>query len=115
MDPEPQRAGTVHGPRRRTCRLVLTREPELIGTDPFYPAFMAGIEAVISETGDGLMLQMSRPGDKVETYRRLAADQRVDGVFLTDLRQDDQAGTGDKSACPQSLSARSKRTPTCRR
>ncbi|MEN1889296.1 LacI family DNA-binding transcriptional regulator [Streptomyces mirabilis] len=75
--------------RARAVGLVLTREPELIGTDPFYPAFMAGIEAVISETGDGLMLQMSRPGDEVETYRRLAADQRVDGVFLTDLRQDD--------------------------
>ncbi|MFE5375470.1 LacI family DNA-binding transcriptional regulator [Streptomyces mirabilis] len=75
--------------RARAVGLVLTREPELIGTDPFYPAFMAGIEAVISETGDGLMLQMSRPGDEVETYRRLAADRRVDGVFLTDLRQDD--------------------------
>jgi DNA-binding LacI/PurR family transcriptional regulator len=76
--------------RARAVGLVLTREPELIGTDPFYPAFMAGIEAVISETGDGLMLQMSRPGEEVETYRRLAADRRVDGVFLTDLRVDDQ-------------------------
>jgi DNA-binding LacI/PurR family transcriptional regulator len=35
------------------------------------------------------MLQMSRPGDEEETYRRLAADRRVDGVFLTDLRVDD--------------------------
>jgi DNA-binding LacI/PurR family transcriptional regulator len=75
--------------RARAVGLVLTREPDLIGTDPFYPAFMAGIEAVISETGDGLMLQMSRPGDEIETYRRLAGDRRVDGVFLTDLRLDD--------------------------
>ncbi|MGW0080144.1 LacI family DNA-binding transcriptional regulator [Streptomyces sp. NPDC003393] len=75
--------------RARAVGLVLAREPELIGNDPFYPAFMAGIEAVISETGDGLMLQMSRAGDEVETYRRLAADRRVDGVFLTDLRVDD--------------------------
>ncbi|MEU6579005.1 LacI family DNA-binding transcriptional regulator [Streptomyces sp. NPDC046805] len=75
--------------RARAVGLVLTREPELIGTDPFFPGFMAGIETVISETGDGLMLQMSRPGDEVETYRRLAADRRVDGVFLTDLRVDD--------------------------
>jgi DNA-binding LacI/PurR family transcriptional regulator len=75
--------------RARAVGLVLTREPDLIGTDPFFPAFMAGIESVISETGDGLMLQMSRPGDEVETYRRLAADRRVDGVFLTDLRVDD--------------------------
>jgi DNA-binding LacI/PurR family transcriptional regulator len=75
--------------RARAVGLVLTREPELIGSDPFYPAFMAGIESVISESGDGLMLQISRPGDEVATYRRLAADRRVDGVFLTDLRVDD--------------------------
>ncbi|GAA3830340.1 LacI family DNA-binding transcriptional regulator [Streptomyces chiangmaiensis] len=75
--------------RARAVGLVLTREPDLIGTDPFYPAFMAGIESVISETGDGLMLQMSRPGDEVEIYRRLAADRRVDGVFLSDVRLDD--------------------------
>ncbi|MET7310253.1 LacI family DNA-binding transcriptional regulator [Streptomyces sp. NPDC005571] len=73
--------------RAHAVGLVLS--PDLIGTDPFYPAFMAGIESVISETGDGLMLQMSRPADEVETYRRLAADRRVDGVFLTDLRLDD--------------------------
>ncbi|MFF2847535.1 LacI family DNA-binding transcriptional regulator [Streptomyces sp. NPDC058001] len=75
--------------RARAVGLVLAREPELIGTDPFFPAFMAGIETVISETGDGLMLQMSRPESEVDTYRRLAADRRVDGVFLTDLRADD--------------------------
>ncbi|MBV2353946.1 LacI family transcriptional regulator [Streptomyces sp. J2-1] len=75
--------------RAHALGLVLTREPELIGTDPFYPAFMAGIESVISATGDGLMLQMSRPGKEADTYRALAADRRVDGVFLTDLRADD--------------------------
>ncbi|MDH6521777.1 DNA-binding LacI/PurR family transcriptional regulator [Streptomyces sp. SAI-135] len=75
--------------RVRAVGLVLAREPELIGTDPFFPAFMAGIETVISETGDGLMLQMSRPENEVDTYRRLAADRRVDGVLLTDLRTDD--------------------------
>jgi DNA-binding LacI/PurR family transcriptional regulator len=35
------------------------------------------------------MLQMSRFENEVDTYRRLAADRRVDGVFLTDLRSDD--------------------------
>lgn len=75
--------------RVRAVGLVLAREPELLGTDPFFPAFMAGIETVISESGDGLMLQMSRPENEVDTYRRLAADRRVDGVFLTDLRFED--------------------------
>lgn len=75
--------------RANAVGLVLTRGPELIGSDPFYPAFIAGIESVISESGDGLMLQISRPDDEIATYRRLAADRRVDGVFLTDLRVDD--------------------------
>lgn len=75
--------------RARAVGLVLAREPEVIGIDPFYPAFMAGIESVISQSGDGLMLQMSREADETDTYRRLAADRRVDGVFLTDLRVDD--------------------------
>ncbi|MFD7446623.1 LacI family DNA-binding transcriptional regulator [Streptomyces sp. NPDC059909] len=75
--------------RAHAVGLVLSREPELIGTDPFYPAFMAGIESAISETGDGLMLHVCRPGDEEATYRRLEADRRVDGVFLTDLRVDD--------------------------
>ena len=75
--------------RARAVGLVLTREPELIGVDPFFPAFIAGVESVISESGDGLMLQMSRPEREIDTYRRLAADRRVDGVLLTDLRVDD--------------------------
>ncbi|MFC9602541.1 LacI family DNA-binding transcriptional regulator [Streptomyces niveus] len=75
--------------RARAVGLVLTREPELIGVDPFYPAFIAGVESVISQSGDGLMLQICGPENEVETYRRLAADRRVDGVLLTDLRVDD--------------------------
>ena len=83
--------------------LVLTRGPELIGNDPFFPAFMAGIESVISESGDGLMLQISRPEDESATYRRLASDRRVDGVFLTDLRVDDPRPAWRTSwACPPS-------------
>ncbi|MEU6341604.1 LacI family DNA-binding transcriptional regulator [Streptomyces sp. NPDC046977] len=75
--------------RARAVGLVLTREPDLIGTDPFFPAFMAGIESVIAESGDGLMLHVCRPEHETDTYRRLVDDQRVDGVFLTDLRVDD--------------------------
>lgn len=75
--------------RARAVGLVLTREPDLIGTDPFFPAFMAGIESVISESGDGLMLHVTSPRNEMDTYRRLVDDQRVDGVFLTDLRVDD--------------------------
>lgn len=69
--------------------LVLTREPELIGADPFFPAFIAGVESVLAERGDGLVLHVTPAADERSVYERLAADRRVDGVLLTDLRQDD--------------------------
>lgn len=70
--------------------LVLTRPPELLGSDPFYPAFIAGTEATLSTAGYALLLQV--PADlaaEEKAYRRLAAERRVDGVFLSDLRRDD--------------------------
>lgn len=72
--------------RAMALGLVLTREPELIGADPFFCAFIAGVETVLAERGDGLMLNVTMPAAEADTYRRLAADQRVDGVLLTDLR-----------------------------
>jgi DNA-binding LacI/PurR family transcriptional regulator len=39
--------------------LVLTREPELIGADPFFSTFIAGVESVLAERGHGLMLTVT--------------------------------------------------------
>lgn len=69
--------------------LVLTREPGLIGADPFFPAFIAGVESVLAERGDGLVLHVTPADGERSVYERLAADRRVDGVLLTDVRQDD--------------------------
>ncbi|MFI1965076.1 LacI family DNA-binding transcriptional regulator [Streptomyces pathocidini] len=70
--------------------LVLARETDLIGADPFFPAFIAGVESVLSRRGDALVLHVTDPADEAATYRRLAVDRRVDGVLLTDLRVDDR-------------------------
>jgi LacI family repressor for deo operon, udp, cdd, tsx, nupC, and nupG len=70
--------------------LVIARPPEALGADPFFSSFIAGIETVLSERGHALVLHVV--GDERsehESYRRLAADGRVDGVFLTDMRVDD--------------------------
>lgn len=70
--------------------LVLRREPRIVAADPFYPAFMAGLESVLS--GEGRVLVLSVVGDadaEEQAYRALAADRRVDGVFLLDLRRND--------------------------
>ncbi|WP_037578932.1 LacI family DNA-binding transcriptional regulator [Phaeacidiphilus oryzae] len=69
--------------------LVLAREPEQVGADPFFPAFIAGVEAVIGRRGDGLMVHMTTPEQEHEVYARLAAERQVDGVLLTDLRHAD--------------------------
>src|SRR5450631_4266132 len=70
--------------------LVIARAPETLGADPFFGYFISGIETVLSERGYALMLQVV--GDEEsehESYRQLAANGRVDGVFLTDMRVDD--------------------------
>jgi len=70
--------------------LVIARAPETLGADPFFGAFISGIETVLSTRGYALMLQVvSDEASEHESYRQLAANGRVDGVFLTDMRVDD--------------------------
>lgn len=69
--------------------LVLSRDTGAIGADPFFPAFIAGVESVLSPRGDSLVLHVTNPEDEAAAYHRLAADRRVDGVLLTDMRVDD--------------------------
>jgi DNA-binding LacI/PurR family transcriptional regulator len=70
--------------------LVITRDPAVLSSDPFFPAFIAGVESVLAQRGQSLVLQVVTPGeDESAGYRRLAQDGRVDGVFLSDLRHED--------------------------
>jgi DNA-binding LacI/PurR family transcriptional regulator len=70
--------------------LVITRDPAVLSSDPFFPAFIGGVESVLAPRGQALVLQVVAPGgDEEAGYRRLAQDGRVDGVFLSDLRHDD--------------------------
>lgn len=72
--------------------LILARDPELLGADPFFPNFIAGVESELAQRRYALVLQVVRdePGAEAEAYRRLAQEGRVDGVFLTDLHRDDR-------------------------
>jgi LacI family transcriptional regulator, repressor for deo operon, udp, cdd, tsx, nupC, and nupG len=67
--------------------LVVARDPKLLGTDPFFPAFIAGVESTLVEHDYVLVLTSATGQDKEEqSYRKLAGDGRVDGVILTDVR-----------------------------
>jgi DNA-binding LacI/PurR family transcriptional regulator len=66
--------------------LVIQRSSSVIASDPFFAGFISGIEAVLEDDGYALVLQVAPTRERaVERYRRLATDNRVDGVFLTDV------------------------------
>lgn len=83
------RARALSASRAFAVGLVIARPPELLGADPFVPTFIAGVERTLSDRGQALVLQMVPESDEEASYRRLAADGRVDGVFLLDLRISD--------------------------
>lgn len=83
------RARSLSTHRADALGLVLAREPEHLGADPFFAPFIAGVEAALSPRGQALVLHVVTDAEhEREAYRRLAAG-RVDGVLLTDLRVDD--------------------------
>jgi DNA-binding LacI/PurR family transcriptional regulator len=69
----------------------MRRAPELLGADPFFPQFLAGVETTLADRGSALVLQVVGANDEAEaaSYRRLARQGRVDGVFLNDMLVDD--------------------------
>lgn len=84
------RARSLSVSRSFAFGIVLARPPELIGADPFFPSFIAGVETVLAPAGYALVLQVVPAGDGEEGgYRKLAAEGRVDGMFVSDLRTND--------------------------
>jgi DNA-binding LacI/PurR family transcriptional regulator len=71
--------------------IVLRRDPSLLGTEPFYMSLLAGVESVLAETDQALLLRMvgTNPGQDLVTYRRWSGEGRVDGVLLFDIAVDD--------------------------
>lgn len=84
------RARSLSVDRSYALGLVIGRSVDVIAADPFFHAFIAGVESEFSTAGQVLVLTRATPGrEEAATYRGLAADKRVDGVFLTDLRSGD--------------------------
>lgn len=84
------RARALAVSRARAVGLVMARPPETLRADPFFPSFIVGLERVLSKHGHALVLQVVSDYEREhQSYRRLADEGRVDGVFLTDMYVDD--------------------------
>ena len=76
--------------RSETFGLVLARTAKTLSEEPFYMGFVGGVESVLSEKGYALALQVVPDlAGEMATYRKWAAERRVDGVIVVDLRVDD--------------------------
>jgi DNA-binding LacI/PurR family transcriptional regulator len=85
------RGRSLSGKRTFAVGLVVQRQPEVLSSDPFFASFISGVEAILEPRGQALVLQMAPDAaSSAERYRRLAAERRVDGVFLDEIRVDDQ-------------------------
>lgn len=85
------RARSLSTNRSFALGLVLQRDTEIVAGDPFFPAFIAGVERELAVAGQALVLaSVASARLETETYRKLAAERRVDGVFLADLRAADE-------------------------
>ncbi len=85
------RARSLSTNRSFALGLVLQRDTAIVAGDPFFPAFIAGVERELSAAGQALVLASVPPGPReADTYRKLASERRVDGVFLADLRAADE-------------------------
>lgn len=84
------RARSLSAKRAFTVGLVVQRDPYVLESDPFFGSFIGGIETVLNESDYALILQMgSGTAETLDRYRVLAANRRVDGVFLSELTVDD--------------------------
>lgn len=84
------RARALSVSRALAVGLVIARPPNTLGADPFFAAFIVGVESVLSQSGHALVLQVVPDHEREhQSYRRLADEGRVDGVFLIDMYVDD--------------------------
>jgi DNA-binding LacI/PurR family transcriptional regulator len=84
------RGKSLSAKRAFALGLVVQRDTAVLESDPFFGAFLGGVESVLNGRDYALVLQMAtESSDALKRYRRLAADRRVDGVFLLEIRTDD--------------------------
>jgi DNA-binding LacI/PurR family transcriptional regulator len=83
-------ARALSGASARAVGLTLCRPARILSIEPFFMGLISGFEAELAARGFALTLQVvASPETEVEVYRRWWGERRVDGVFVTDLRDSD--------------------------
>ena len=89
-DLDSARTRPAESARPKPVGLVLVRDAEILGAEPFFHEFIAGIEHVLIPHGTSVFLQVvSTVEEAMDCYRRWASLDQVQGVILIDLYPDD--------------------------
>ncbi|MDR1294337.1 MAG: substrate-binding domain-containing protein [Bifidobacteriaceae bacterium] len=74
--------------------LALVRDAEVLGAEPFFPEFIAGMEQILVPRGICVLLQVvATVGQAGERIRAWVRDQQVQAVILIDLLPGDERVT----------------------
>jgi DNA-binding LacI/PurR family transcriptional regulator len=80
----------LHGAAAKAVGLVMLRSSAAFTVEVFRRELIAGIQTELSARGFGLALQfVASLDEEAAVHRRWAAERRVDGVLVIDLRVDD--------------------------
>ena len=80
----------LHGAAAKAVGLVMSRSSAAFTVEVFSRQLIAGVQSDLSAHDFGLALQFVRgTDDEIAVHRRWAAERRVDGVLIVDLRRDD--------------------------
>ncbi|MFI6760726.1 LacI family DNA-binding transcriptional regulator [Micromonospora sp. NPDC050417] len=84
-------ARALSGATANAVGLALCRPARTLGVEPFFMELISGVEAELSARSYALTLQIvADPQTEIGVYRRWWGERRIDGVFLCDLRVDDE-------------------------
>jgi DNA-binding LacI/PurR family transcriptional regulator len=83
-------ARALSGSRAHAVGLVIARPARLLGAEPFFMRFIAGLEGELSARRTALLLQVVEDhAAAIEAIRLCWAERRIDGMVVTDLWADD--------------------------
>ncbi|KQQ06366.1 hypothetical protein ASG06_03035 [Rathayibacter sp. Leaf185] len=71
--------------------LALVRATEIMGAEPYFHEFIAGVERAVRPAGYSVLLNVLPDAEaELATYRRWSDDGEVSGVIVVDLEVDDE-------------------------